>query len=84
MSGRPITVDDLLTEARTGVERLEPAAALTAMTAGDILVDIRSESQRERDGTIPARTSFPAACSSGDSIRVASTGTRRRRSRASA
>ncbi len=59
MSGRPITVDDLLTEARTGVERLEPAAALTAMTAGDILVDIRSESQRERDGTIPGAHFIP-------------------------
>ncbi|MBV8432279.1 MAG: hypothetical protein JO244_14020, partial [Solirubrobacterales bacterium] len=48
-----LTVDDLLSSARERLERVEPQAAGQAMAAGARLVDIRSESQIARDGTIP-------------------------------
>jgi rhodanese-related sulfurtransferase len=54
----PVTVDDLLEEARAGLTRLSPAAARAAAARGDaVLLDIRPESQRARDGLVPdART----------------------------
>jgi rhodanese-related sulfurtransferase len=45
-------VDDLLARARARLRRLDPAAAREAVDAGAVLVDIRSESQRERDGLV--------------------------------
>jgi rhodanese-related sulfurtransferase len=50
---RTLTVDELLAEARGQIERLEPEEAASAMSAGAVLVDIRSEAQRERDGLVP-------------------------------
>ena len=47
-----ITVDELLAEARRDLQRLEPAAATDAISAGAVLVDIRSELQRDRDGLV--------------------------------
>jgi rhodanese-related sulfurtransferase len=48
------TIDDLLAAARARLERVGPIEALEATrTDGALLVDIRSELQRERDGTIP-------------------------------
>jgi rhodanese-related sulfurtransferase len=47
------TVDDLLREARDGLERLDPASARAAVAGGAILIDIRAESQRDRDGGVP-------------------------------
>ena len=47
------TVDDLLAEARARLARLSPADAHTAAGAGAVLVDIRSDTQRARDGTVP-------------------------------
>jgi hypothetical protein len=49
----PVTADELLAEARRGLERLEPAEAAVAIAAGAVLVDVRSELQRERDGVVP-------------------------------
>ena len=46
-------VDELLERARARLERLDPAAARAAIDAGAVLVDIRAESQRERDGVVP-------------------------------
>jgi rhodanese-related sulfurtransferase len=54
-----MTVEDLLAEAREGLRRLEPAEAADAMADGAVLVDIRSESQRARDGTIPGALAIP-------------------------
>src|SRR4051812_35928957 len=49
-----VTIDELLAEARTGLERLSPAEALAAVEAGDaVLVDIREETKRARDGRVP-------------------------------
>ena len=55
----PLTVDQLLAEARSGIERLGPKEAASAMSAGAVLVDIRSELQRERDGVVPGSVFFP-------------------------
>jgi rhodanese-related sulfurtransferase len=54
-----MTADDLLAEARSGLSRLEPAEAASAISAGAVLVDIRSELQRERDGVVQGSVFFP-------------------------
>ena len=46
-------IDDLLAQARAKLARVDPAAARAAIEDGAILVDIRAESQRERDGVVP-------------------------------
>src|SRR5215210_420243 len=50
---RSMNAEELLAEARSGLERLGPAEARKALEAGALLVDIRSESQRARDGVVP-------------------------------
>ena len=47
------SIDDLLARARTRIDRVEPVAALEAMRAGAVLVDVRAETQIARDGTVP-------------------------------
>jgi rhodanese-related sulfurtransferase len=49
----PKTVDDLLEEARERLERVDPAQARDAVAGGALLIDIRAESQRARDGVVP-------------------------------
>jgi rhodanese-related sulfurtransferase len=53
------TLDQLLEEARARIQRLEPSAALAALTEGALLVDIRSDSDRERDGIVPGSLHVP-------------------------
>jgi rhodanese-related sulfurtransferase len=54
------TIDDLLTAARARLERLEPEAAAAARERGDaVLVDIRADTQRAEDGTIPGAVWHP-------------------------
>ncbi len=48
-----MTVDEMLAAARRHLRRLDPDAASAANEAGATLVDIRSETQIARDGTIP-------------------------------
>ena len=43
----------LLAQARGRVDRLDPQTASAAMANGAVLVDIRAESQRARDGVVP-------------------------------
>lgn len=43
----------MLAEARARLHRLSPEEAEAAVRAGALLIDIRSDSQRERDGEIP-------------------------------
>jgi rhodanese-related sulfurtransferase len=53
-SGMPrTTIDDLLAEARRNLRRLDPRATASALQEGATLIDIRSDSQIARDGTIP-------------------------------
>jgi rhodanese-related sulfurtransferase len=47
------TLDELLAQARARLERLDPAGARAAIDAGAVLVDIRSDEQRARDGVVP-------------------------------
>ncbi|MCE4946833.1 MULTISPECIES: rhodanese-like domain-containing protein [Streptomyces] len=46
-------VDELLAQARRGLDRVDPARAAALQEAGGLLVDIRYARLRERDGTIP-------------------------------
>jgi rhodanese-related sulfurtransferase len=58
-TGNHVTVAELLLEARAGLERLDPAQASAALSDGAILIDIRSEWQRSRDGRVPGARFFP-------------------------
>ena len=53
------TVEQLLDEARRRLRRLTPAEAFQASGDGAVLIDIRSESQRARDGSIPGARFVP-------------------------
>jgi rhodanese-related sulfurtransferase len=55
----PLTADDLLAEARRGLDRLDPSEAASAISLGAVLVDVRSELQRERDGVVPGSVFVP-------------------------
>jgi rhodanese-related sulfurtransferase len=53
------TVDQLLANARQGLARLGPAAALQAVDAGAVLIDIRSDTQIAHDGVVPGAIVIP-------------------------
>jgi rhodanese-related sulfurtransferase len=53
------TLDDLLAEARDGLERLTPAQAREAQAAGAVVLDIRSREQRRADGEVPGALRHP-------------------------
>ena len=53
------TVDDLLSDARAQIARVDPRQASDAIGDGALLIDIRSESQRERDGVVPDAVFIP-------------------------
>ena len=47
-------VAEMLAEARSRIERVDPRETLDAVRAGDaVLLDIRSDEQRARDGVVP-------------------------------
>jgi len=47
------TIDQLLDEARGRIDRLSPVEGDAAARAGAVLIDIRSDDQRARDGALP-------------------------------
>jgi rhodanese-related sulfurtransferase len=53
------TLDELLDAARARIRRYEPAEALAAVEAGALLIDIRSDFDRERDGIVPGSLHIP-------------------------
>jgi rhodanese-related sulfurtransferase len=53
------TIDDVLREARSKLDRLEPLAALAAQQAGALIVDTRSADERRRSGVIPGSLHVP-------------------------
>ena len=57
--GERTTVDDLLARARAGLRRVGPEEARAAIRGGALLVDIRSEVQRQADGVVPDALFFP-------------------------
>jgi rhodanese-related sulfurtransferase len=55
-----MTVDELVARARSRLERLEPSQADAAMREGcALLIDIRSDTQRARDGLVPGSLVVP-------------------------
>jgi rhodanese-related sulfurtransferase len=54
-----MTVNDLLEAARARLRRVQPEEALEAARRGALLVDIRSERDREQDGVIPGALFHP-------------------------
>lgn len=53
------TLDDLLRDARSRLERLSPEEALAAQRAGALLIDTRSHYERARYGVIPGSLHIP-------------------------
>ena len=53
------TLDDLLRDARSRLERLSPEGALAAQRAGALLIDTRSHHERIRYGVIPGSLHIP-------------------------
>ena len=51
-----LTIEQVLTAARTRLTRLAPAQAQRAVQSGAMLVDIRPQAQREAEGQIPGAT----------------------------
>jgi rhodanese-related sulfurtransferase len=65
--GARATVEQLLAEARARLERVAPEEADAAARSGALVIDIRSEVQRDRDGAVPgarhiARNVFEWRC----------------------
>jgi rhodanese-related sulfurtransferase len=54
-----VTVDQLLAAARSTLLRLTPDEARAALARGAVLVDIRSDRQRDRDGIVPGARYVP-------------------------
>ena len=50
---RQVDVDELLARARERLRRVTPREALETAGAGGLIVDIRSERQREAQGVVP-------------------------------
>jgi rhodanese-related sulfurtransferase len=53
------TIAQLLADARSRIERLEPAEALAAQEAGALVIDTRSGDERAREGVIPGALHIP-------------------------
>ena len=53
------TIADLLAAARSRLDRLEPAEALAVQRHGALLIDTRSEDERQREGVIPGSLHIP-------------------------
>ncbi len=57
--GERQTIQQLLANSRAGLNRLEPAAALMAQTAGATLIDTRCADDRRASGVIPGSVHIP-------------------------
>jgi rhodanese-related sulfurtransferase len=53
------TIEELLAEAREGLDRVTPEEAFEAMRDGAVLVDLRSQDERERQGIVPGAVHYP-------------------------
>jgi rhodanese-related sulfurtransferase len=53
------TIHDLLRDARSRLDRLEPEQGLAAQRGGALLIDTRSGDERRRDGVIPGSLHVP-------------------------
>lgn len=59
MSANRRTLDELLDAARAQIVRLEPVDAHAAAKQGALLIDIRGQVDRERDGIVPGSLHIP-------------------------
>ena len=59
MSANRRTLDELLAAAQAQIGRLEPADAHAATEQGALLIDIRGQVDRERDGIVPGSLHIP-------------------------
>jgi rhodanese-related sulfurtransferase len=53
------TLEQLLAEASTRIHRYQPAQAFTAASKGALIIDTRSDLDRQRDGIIPGSLHIP-------------------------
>jgi rhodanese-related sulfurtransferase len=53
------TLFELVEQAAARIDRLEPAEAFAAQKGGAVIVDIRSDTARERDGIVPGSLHVP-------------------------
>ena len=53
------TLEELLEAATANIDRLEAAEALAATEQGALLIDIRADVDRERDGIVPGSLHIP-------------------------
>jgi len=53
------TLDELLDDARAKIERLTPSEALAAAEIGGLIIDIRSDLDREQLGVVPGSVHIP-------------------------
>ena len=53
------TLDDLLRDARSRLDRLDPERAFAAQREGALLIDTRSNDERRREGVIPGSLHIP-------------------------
>ena len=58
-AGARTSIEQLLREARSGLDRLSPQEARDAVASGALLIDIRSDSQRWEDGDVPGAHRVP-------------------------
>ena len=54
-----LRLEGMLEAARARIARLEPAAAFAATERGALLIDIRADLDRERDGIVPGSLHIP-------------------------
>ena len=59
MAGPRRTIDELVEQARTRLDRVEPHEVGDAVARGAVVLDIRSEFHRARDGVIPGSRFHP-------------------------
>jgi rhodanese-related sulfurtransferase len=59
MSAKRRTLDELLDAARSQIARLQPVDAQAAAKQGALLIDIRGQVDRERDGIVPGSVHIP-------------------------
>ena len=55
----PMTLDELLERGRSRIERLSPREAYRAALGGALIVDIRSDADREHTGVVPGSVHVP-------------------------
>jgi rhodanese-related sulfurtransferase len=53
------SIDDVLAEARRDLARVTPAEAQAAAEQGAVLIDVRSEDERRRQGVVPGAVHHP-------------------------